>query len=170
MRIAALLAALLAALPLLAPLAARAAGPIGPARASEALTLVASYDPPGCTGGLAGEKLDRVLQPNGTYAPLVIPPKRVLVLTEIRWTTLSPLAANEEVTLLLRPGANQPGVAGVVLPGARLDANGRGSGQVKLEPGVVMRSAADLCVTLYASDGAFAPGSLSGSGFFAKDK
>jgi hypothetical protein len=164
------IAPLLAALPLLAPLAAHAAGPIGPTRASEALTLVASYDPPGCTGGLPGEKLDRVLRPDGTYATLVIPPKRVLVLTEIRWSTLSPLAANEDVTVNLRPGADQPGIGGIPLPGARLDANGRGSGQAKLEPGVVMRSAADLCVTLFSSDGPFAPGNLSGSGFFAKDK
>jgi hypothetical protein len=164
------IAPVLAALPLLAPFAAHAAGPIGPARASEALTLVASYDPPGCTGAVAGEKLDRVLQPDGTWAPLAIPPKRVLVLTEIRWVAANPLAANEEVTVNLRPGANQPGIGGVALPGSRLDASGRGSGQVKLEPGVVIRSAADLCVTLFASDGAFAPGNLSGSGFLAKDK
>ena len=164
------IAPLLAALPLLAPLAARAAGPIGPARASEALTLIASYDPPGCTGAVTGEKLDRVLAPDGTWAPLVIPPKRVLVLTEIRWNVLNPLAANEEVTVSLRPGADQPGIGAIPLPGARLDANGRGSGQAKLEPGVVMRSAADLCVTLFSSDGSFAPGNLSGSGFLAKDK
>jgi hypothetical protein len=33
-----------------------------------------------------------------------------------------------------------------------------------------MRSAVDLCVTLFSSDGSFAPGNLSGSGFLAKDK
>jgi hypothetical protein len=119
---------------------------------------------------VTGEKLDRVLQPDGTWTPLVIPPKHVLVLTEIRWNVLNPLAANEEITVSLRPGANQPGIGGIALPGGRLDANGRGSGQAKIEPGVVMRSATDLCVTLFGSDGAFAPGNLSGSGFLAKDK
>jgi hypothetical protein len=158
----------LLALPFLAS-PALAAGPLAPTRASEVVQLFASFNPPGCTASAAGATLDTRVLPDGTYAPLVIPPKRVLVITDVRWiaNTLEP---NEEIWVFLRPGPPQPGFGSLPLAGARSDANGRAAGQAHLDPGIVVRSLADLCVTLSDSGGPKAPGNLAGSGFFAKDK
>jgi hypothetical protein len=159
--------ALVAVAPLLAAAAAVAAGPLAPTRPSEVVTLAASLDPPGCTGGANGTALDRMVTPEGTYVPIAIPPKKVLVLTEIRWRAQVP--ANEEVFLTLRPGPEQPGFSGIVLPGGRSDANGRVAGAASLGTGVVIRNPAEVCVRLNGTINAFFP-DVSASGYFAKDK
>ena len=157
------------ALAVFAAAAAHAAGPLAPTRPSDIVTLAASFDPPGCTGGGTGTRLDTIVTPEGTYVPLQVPPKRVLVITEIRW--IADIAANEEASAVVRPGPEQKGFIGVVLPGARADANGRVNGEAKLSPGLVVRNPADLCVRVFGSGGgSAAPGNLTGAGFFAKDK
>jgi hypothetical protein len=160
------------ALPLalaLAAAAAHAQRALGPAKVSEIVTLAASFDPPTCSDGSNGARLDRIVTPEGTYVPLVVPPKRVVVITEIRW--IADIAPNEEASAVVRPGPEQPGFIGIVLPGARADANGRVTGEAKLSPGLVVRHPADLCVRVFQSGGgSTAPGNLSGAGFFAKDK
>ena len=148
---------------------ARAAGPLAPTRATDIVTLAASFEPPGCSGGSSGARLDTRVTPEGTYEPLVIPPKRVLVLTELRWFVVT--TANVEVAAGLRPGPETGGFSGLVLPSARSDANGHAGGEAKLEPGLVVRNPADLCVRLSpSSGGVVAPGNLTGAGYFAKDK
>ena len=157
------------ALAVLAATGARAAGPLAPTRPTEIVTLAASFEPPGCTGGGSGTRLDTIVTAEGTYVPLQVPSKRVLVLTEIRW--IADIAPNEQASVVLRPGPEQAGFIGVVLPGARADANGRATGEAKLDPGLVVRNPADLCVRVFGSGGGSAsPGNLSGAGFFAKDK
>lgn len=142
---------------------------LGPKKASEIVTLAASFEPVSCSDGAAGTRLDTIVTSEGTYVPLQVPPKRVLVLTEIRW--IANIPANEEASAVLRPGPEQSGFIGIVLPGARADANGRVNGEAKFSPGVVIRSPADLCVRVFGSGGgSAAPGNLSGAGFFAKDK
>jgi hypothetical protein len=158
------------ALPLALAVAAPSHAQLGPAKPSEMVTLAASFVPPSCSDGSTGTRLDTIVTPEGTYTPLVIPPKRVLVLTEIRW--IADIAPNVEASAVVRPGPEQKGFIGVVLPGARADANGRANGEAKLSPGLVVRNPADLCVRVFGSGGGgtTAPGNLSGAGFFAKDK
>ena len=144
------------------------AGTLAPTRASDVVTLVASYDPPGCPQGGTGAVFDRVLTAEGEYLPITIPQKRVLVLTSIRWLAIGP--ANEDVSLSLRPGPETAGFTGITLAGARTDANGRASGEAKLEPGLVVRNLANLCVRVSTGSGVTTPGNISAVGFFAKDR
>jgi hypothetical protein len=144
------------------------AGVVGPARPSDVVMLAASYDPPTCAGGATGTRLDTRLTADGTYEPLVLPTKRVLILTELRWVLQT--VANENVTATLRNGPTTGGFVGLVIPGAQSGASGRAVGEAKFDPGIVVRNPAELCVTLNANGSSTAPGNLSGSGYFAKDK
>jgi hypothetical protein len=160
--------ALLATLALLAGAPAQAAGPLAPTRPSDVVALTASFEPPTCAGGTIGATLDRRMTPEGTYVPVAVPAKRVLVVTELRWVVDT--LPNVEVAAIVRTGPEVGGFIGLVLPGARSDGNGRAIGEAKLDPGLVVRNPAELCVVVFPSGGSvIAPGNLSGSGFFAKD-
>jgi hypothetical protein len=160
---------LLVFLSLLAASEVRAAGPLAPTRPSEIVTLAASFEPPGCPGGGAGARLDTRVTPEGTYVPLVVPPKRVLVLTEVRW--LVDTTPDVDVAAVLRPGPETGGFVGVILPSGHSNASGRASGEAKFDPGIVLGSPDDFCIRLLPNGGSLTtPGNLSGAGFFAKDK
>lgn len=158
---------LLCALSLLAAAAARAAGPLAPARPSDIVALAASPEP-ACASAQTGMTLDARMTPDGTYVDLVVPPKRVLVLTEVRWIIQT--IADEEVSAVIRIGPQTAGFIGLVLPSARAGANGRATGEAKFAPGLVVRNPAELCVSLFANGSLASPGNLSGAGFFAKDR
>lgn len=149
--------------------ASAGAGPLAPKRPSEVLTLVASYTTTTCPdGGGNGIAFDTVVTSDAAYAPLVIPPKHVLVLTALRWFHVGP--PNEEFLLQLRPGPEAAGFTGVTLPGARSDATGRASGQVSLDPGIIVRSLQSFCLRMQTSAGLSTPGNVSATGFLAKDR
>ena len=73
------------------------------------------------------------------------------------------------IFLRIRLRASEPGSRDLVFAPATADANGLAAGSVTLQPGVVVKSGASLCVTVATNAGEVG-GSSNLYGFLTKDK
>jgi hypothetical protein len=105
---------------------------------------------------------------DGSSAEFTIPAERVLVLTGGTWFAQQ-LPANTTVFLRIGLRGSAPGSPDLVFAPATADANGVAAGSFTLQPGVVVKSGASLCVTVASSAGEVG-GSPNLYGFLTKDK
>src|SRR5262245_37461572 len=82
------------------------AGPLAPAKASDLVVAVTLDQAATCTGG--GRPFDTRVLPDGSQVPLVIPEKRVFVITSLDWNLTSSSPAGEIAlpTVVVKNGAN----------------------------------------------------------------
>jgi hypothetical protein len=137
------------------------AGALAPAKASDLVVVYTKELVGTCPNG--GRVFDTRVLPDGTEAPFVIPPKRVLVITSLEYSFQSNADPNWNATPLLSL-QNGPSIQPILRGFGVTDALGSGSGQVLVPAGVAVRAGPMICI----SAGEGASGVLQG--FFAKDK
>ena len=114
--------------------------------------------------------LTRVVQPDLSTAPLVIPDGQVLVITSGSWQQdLLGMLPNRHTSLhlFLKDGASQNAV--LFGSGGVLDSSGAGSGSFRIEPGIIVRPGQTLCA-VFNIGGTDTGGTVFAYGYLTKDK
>lgn len=162
-------AVVVAALVTMLPAAAEAAN-LGPTKASQLVTLLAFGSCPiPFHSGANSFLLSRMVGSDGVAKPLVIPPKKVLVLTDATVTTASVSAGNVMVSAVSVGTAADGSVVA-----ARYDTattGGVATASFQFPAGVAVRSGTVACVEMINfSAGGFAGATGVAHGYFAPDK
>jgi hypothetical protein len=143
---------------------------LAPKKASQLVTLQPEpiFGTAPCSGIEA--PLTRVVQPDLSTAPLVIPDGQVLIVTSGSWqVNLLGMLPDRHASLqiFLKDGANQNAV--LYGSGGVLDSGGVGTGSFRADPGIVVRPGQTLCAVFEVA-GADKGGIVFAYGYFAKDK
>src|SRR5262249_51667692 len=145
--------------------------PLAPTKPSQIVTLQpeAFIGTPPCTGTQLG--VTRVVNPDLSTGPLVIPDKQVLMLVGGTWRTISvatPVDRHLALRLFLKDGMGHQAVV-LLGAGAVSDADKHASGSFRLDPGVVVRPGQTICAEL-ASENDTVAVTVVANGYFTKDK
>ena len=157
-----------AALSLL-PLAAEAAG-LGPTKASQLVTAYTngSCPIPGHTGANSF-RLSKLVASDGSTTDLVIPPKKVLVLSDAVVTTGAVAAGNVLATSIIVGSASDGDIVAARFDSAT--AGGVATATFAFPNGVAVRSGTTVCISmLNLSVGGFTGQTGFVHGYFAADK
>jgi hypothetical protein len=147
-----------------------AAAPLGAKKPSQFVTLEPDpvFGTAPCTGVEA--PLTRVLQPDLSTVPLVIPEGQVLVITSGSWeqNLLGTVPnSHSSLRLFLKDGVTQGAV--FFGSGTVLDSNATGSGSFRVDPGFIVRPGQTICA-VFSVAGADKGGTVFAYGYLTKDK
>jgi hypothetical protein len=120
--------------------------------------------------GLSRLVINAVINPaDGTLSPFVIPPGQVLILTGGTWSSAGSISPGSSNALLISLVTATTDNSIVLGPAVLASAAGFAAGAFTLQPGIVIRPGASLCVSVQ-SDGTGVTAFPRLNGFLAKDR